>query len=238
VEDVRHLELDLPGRSLVVWHAGEPRAVLALLARLNLGARPVESAETDEAALPAAAFDGKSETRALWAVLAINAAMFVVEGVVGWIAESTGLLADGLDMLADALVYAVALLAVGRGPALKRRGGAAVWRPSARARGGRPRRGRAPGPFRQRSRAAAHDLRLPPGPGANVTSLWIVARHREGGLHLKATYICTTNDVFANLGVIAAGALVAWTGSPVPDLVIGTAIAALVLRGALRILRL
>ena len=45
-------------------------------------------------------------------------------------------------------------------------------------------------------------------------------------------------DVLANLGVIAAGALVAWTGSAVPDLVIGAAIGGLVLRGAVRILRL
>ena len=58
---------------------------------------------------------------------------------------------------------------------------------------------------------------------ANVTSLWLVARHREGGVHMKATYICTANDVLANLGVIAAGALVAGTGSRLPDLVIGGA---------------
>jgi Co/Zn/Cd efflux system component len=73
---------------------------------------------------------------------------------------------------------------------------------------------------------------------ANVASLWLVAGHREGGVHMKATYICTTNDVLANLGVILAGGLVAWTRSPIPDLVIGTTIAALVLRGAVRILRL
>ena len=43
---------------------------------------------------------------------------------------------------------------------------------------------------------------------------------------MKATYICTANDVLANLGVIAAGALVAGTGSRLPDLVIGALIAA------------
>ena len=53
---------------------------------------------------------------------------------------------------------------------------------------------------------------------------------------MEASYIFSANDVLANLGVIAAGALVAWTGSPVPDLVIGAAIAGLVLRGAVRIL--
>src|SRR5687768_4896131 len=56
---------------------------------------------------------GAVERRTLVAVLAINAAMFVVELGVGWIAQSMGLIADALDMLADASVYAAALLAVG-----------------------------------------------------------------------------------------------------------------------------
>jgi len=236
-EGVHRLDFDLPGRSLVVWHVGAPEAVLARLEPLGLGARPVESVEADEAALGQPRPEG-SEARTLWTVLAINAAMFVVEGVVGWIAESTGLLADGLDMLADALVYGVALYAVGRGPALKLRaarlcGGlqlalalAAVAEVLRRALVGSE-----PAPPLMMATSA---LAL----AANVTSLWLVARHREGGAHMKATYICTTNDVLANLGVIAAGALVAWTGSPVPDLVIGTTIAAVVFRGALRILRL
>jgi len=237
-EGVRRLDFDLPGRSLVVWHAGEPEAVLARLGPLGLGARLVESVEVDESALAVSSPEGDTEARTLWAVLAINAAMFVVEAAAGWIAESTGLLADGLDMLADALVYGVALYAVGRGPLLKRR--------AARLCGGlqlalavaalaevlrRARFGSDPEPPLM---VATSLLAL----AANVTSLWLVTRHRHGGVHMKATYICTTNDVLANLGVIAAAGLVALTGSPVPDLVIGTAIAALVLRGAVRILRL
>ena len=55
---------------------------------------------------------------------------------------------------------------------------------------------------------------------------------------MKASAVFSTNDVLANLGVIAAGALVAWTGSPMPDLAIGTAVALLVLSGGIRILRL
>jgi Co/Zn/Cd efflux system component len=47
----------------------------------------------------------------------------------------------------------------------------------------------------------------------------------------------TTNDTLANLGVILAGFLVAWTGSPIPDLLIGTGISLLVLEGGLRSLR-
>src|SRR5215207_4062765 len=56
----------------------------------------------------------KLERGTLWALLAINATMFAAEAVAGWWGESTGLLADSLDMLADAAVYGVALYAVGR----------------------------------------------------------------------------------------------------------------------------
>jgi Co/Zn/Cd efflux system component len=44
--------------------------------------------------------------------------------------------------------------------------------------------------------------------------------------------------VLINLGVICAGALVAWSGSPYPDLLIGGLIGLLVLLGARRILAL
>ena len=55
----------------------------------------------------------KVEARTLALLLGINAAMFVVEFAAGWVAQSAGLIADSLDMLADAGVYTVALLAVG-----------------------------------------------------------------------------------------------------------------------------
>ena len=73
---------------------------------------------------------------------------------------------------------------------------------------------------------------------ANVACLLMLARHRDRGVHMKASYIFSANDVIANLGVIAAGALVAWTSSPWPDWIIGTVIALVVLAGAIRILRL
>ncbi len=238
-EGVRSVEFDLPGRSLTVWHAGEAAAVLYLVERLQLGARLERSDEVSEGILPGAAGAADAaEARTLWTVLAVNGAMFLVEGIAGWIGESTGLLADGLDMLADALVYGVALYAVGREPMLKRRaarlcgwlqvalGIAALAEVIRRAVFGSE-----PAPPLM---VGVSILAL----AANATSLWLVARHREGGVHMKATYICTTNDVLANVGVIVAGALVAWTRSAVPDLVIGTTIATVVLRGAVRILRL
>jgi Co/Zn/Cd efflux system component len=237
IPEVRRLGFDLGARTLVVWHTGEPALVLGRLAPLALGARLVDSLESEppsDAAAPGPA----SETSTLRIVLAINAFMFVLEIVAGWLAQSTGLLADGADMLADATVYALALYAVGRAQALKVRAartcgalqlalGLAALVEVAR----RAVLGSEPGP---RAMMGVSLLAL----AANVTSLWLVARHRDGGVHMKASYICTANDVLANLGVIAAGVFVAGTGSRLPDLVIGALIAAVVLQGALRILRL
>ncbi|MBS0544943.1 MAG: cation transporter, partial [Proteobacteria bacterium] len=73
---------------------------------------------------------------------------------------------------------------------------------------------------------------------ANVACLLMLARHRDGGAHMRASYIFSANDVIANLGVIAAGVLVSLTASPWPDWIIGTLIALVVLSGAIRILRM
>jgi len=54
------------------------------------------------------------QARMLWAVLALNAAMFVVEFTAGWMAASNALLGDSLDMLGDALVYGLSLFVVAR----------------------------------------------------------------------------------------------------------------------------
>jgi Co/Zn/Cd efflux system component len=176
--------------------------------------------------------------RVLVAVLAINLAMFVGELAAGIWAGSTGLVADSLDMLADASVYAIALL--GAGASLQRQ------RRAARASGWMQlglaglvlvevvRRAIEGGQPRSDVMVAMGVLALL----ANVTCLVLLARHRSGGLHLRASWIFTTNDVLANLGVILAGQMVAATGSAWPDLLVGTAIAVLVASGAVRILRM
>jgi Co/Zn/Cd efflux system component len=232
---VGRLAFDLAARRLTVWHDGEADAILARLERLRLGARLERSAADDGARTDGPPGDEGATLRVL---LAINAAMFVVEVVSGWLAQSTGLLADSLDMFADAAVYGLALYAVGRTPALKLR--------AAHASGGLQ-LALALGAFAEVARrAAAGSAPAPPamvGVGglalaANVACLRLVARHRDAGAHMKASYIFSANDVLANIGVIVAGALVSATGSRLPDLVVGTAIAAVVLAGAVRILRL
>ena len=72
---------------------------------------------------------------------------------------------------------------------------------------------------------------------ANATCLTLISKHRQDGAHMRAAHIFSKNDVIANLGVILAGALVWWRHSPYPDLIIGSVIALIVLRGGLSILR-
>lgn len=185
-----------------------------------------------------AATAATAEAKTLRWLLAINAAMFAVEIVTGWLAQSTGLLADSLDMFADAAVYGLALYAVGRDTGHQQRAARlSGWLQLLLALGAlaevlrRAWIGSEPEPMPMMGIAL---LAL----AANVACLALLARHRDGGVHMRASWIFSTNDVLANLGVIVAGALVAWSGSNIPDLAIGTLIAVLVLNGARRILRL
>ena len=72
---------------------------------------------------------------------------------------------------------------------------------------------------------------------ANVVCLVLIAKHRQGEVHMRASWVFSRNDVLANLGVILAGALVWTTNSRIPDLVIGAAITVLVFHGGLHIIR-
>ncbi len=179
----------------------------------------------------------KSERRVLITLLLINAVMFGAELGIGWWAQSTALIADALDMLADAMVYGVGLYAVGK-PLL-------VKTHAARLSGSLQvllglivltdilRR------FIVGSEPVSS---LMMGMGfvallANVTCLMLIARHREGEVHMRASWIFSKNDVIANLGVILAGGLVAWTGSRLPDLLIGLLVVIIVMRGGLLILK-
>ena len=72
---------------------------------------------------------------------------------------------------------------------------------------------------------------------ANLYCLILISSHREGGVHMRASWIFSTNDVIANLGVIVSGILVAILGNRYPDLIIGAIISVVVIRGGFKILR-
>lgn len=161
--------------------------------------------------------------------------MFLVEIVAGWSAESMGLVADGLDMGADAAVYLLAIAAIGSSSA--RKVGAARVASYVQLAlavvaivevGRRWIVGSAPEPDIM---VGVSLLAL----AVNLGCLALLRKHRDGEVHLQAAWIFSATDVQANLGVLAAGVLVSVLDSSVPDLMIGLAVSWLVLRGALRI---
>lgn len=177
------------------------------------------------------------ERRTLAIVLAINSVMFVAELVLGLLAESTGLIADSLDMLADASVYGISLAAVGRSAALQGRAAMASGVVQAVLAGlvlvdvvRRLVVGSEPVSALMMAVGVAALI-------ANSICLALIVRHRDGGVHMRASVIFSTNDVIANLGVVASGALVWVSGSRYPDLAIGLIIAAVVFAGGLRIIK-
>lgn len=177
------------------------------------------------------------QRRTLWLALVLNATMAVVGFAIGWIAHSTGVLADALDMLSDASAYAIGLLAIGRSMVFKRRAarvsGAILLILGIALVAEAIRRGIAGSEPLGGWMMLAAGLSLV----VNLAVLRLLRPFQHGEVHLRATWIFTRADVVANIGVLIAAGLVALTGSRFPDLVIGAAIGAYVVKEALEILR-
>ncbi|ANY88316.1 zinc transporter ZitB [Pseudomonas putida] len=240
--ELNSLSFDLTSRQVRAFHDGAVDQIATKLESLGLGAALLGTEPASQEAASANSANeeltASKEASTLKILLGINAAMFVIEMGAGLIAQSTGLVADSLDMFADAAVYGLALYAVGRSARLQVRAAhlAGVFQIVL-----------ALGVLVEVARRVLYgsepESMLMMGIGAvalvaNVSCLLMIYGHREGGAHMKASWIFSANDVLANIGVIAAGALVAWTGSSYPDLVIGTVVGLIVLNGAHRILAL
>jgi len=178
----------------------------------------------------------EAQQRVLRIALALNATMFVVGLVAGLLGQSSGLIADSLDMLADASAYAIALGAVGRSGRFKAGSatlsgvlllllGVGVLFDVGR----RALLGSQPESLVMIAVAFVSFL-------ANATVLRMLGRYREGEVHLRATWLFTRVDVIANVGVMLSGLLVLLTGSRFPDLVVGGAIGIYVIKEAIEIL--
>lgn len=169
-------------------------------------------------------------------VLAVNATMFVVEFSAGIIAGSTALMADATDMLGDAMVYGVSIYAVARSDRWK--AGVALMK----------------GLFILVLAAGIAiniaikiESGVPPSPTlmlafgtlaliANLICLSLLWRFRSHDLNMTSTFECSRNDVISNIGVLIAAGAVAALQSPWPDIVIGSAMALLFLRSAVRVI--
>jgi len=179
----------------------------------------------------------ESHARVLWMVLGINALMFVVEGTAGLLAHSTSLLADALDMLGDALVYGFSLFVLAR--SVRWQAGAALAKGGFMLAFGLAVLGE-----------AAYKVFHPVMPGvetmgivgtialaANIVCFSLLYRHRADNLNMSSTWLCSRNDLIANVGVLVAAGAAYLLASRWPDIVVGCIIAVLFLRSALSVLR-
>jgi Co/Zn/Cd efflux system component len=170
--------------------------------------------------------------RVLWAVLAINAVMFLVEIGAGVAAGSASLQADALDFLGDAANYVISLLVVGmalpyRATAALAKActmgvfglwvvGTAIWHAAL---------GTLPSAFTMGTVGVAALL-------ANAASFGLLWAYRDGDANMRSAWVCTRNDVLGNLAVLLAAAGVFGTGSGWPDVIVAAVMAALALQGA------
>lgn len=238
IDSVKNLSFDLQHRRLEVLHESSPEEILSVLLPLGFGAKlfkSQEATEIDEVLLSQS--NDAEERSALQKVFILNAAMFFVEIGAGLYAQSAGLIADSLDMFADATVFALSLYVVGKSISLKKK--------AARL-SGYFQMVLALGTLFEIGRSLIYGSE-PEAPImmiiaaialiSNAASMWILQKHRNGEVHMQASWIFLTNDVIANAGVIIAGFLVMVTHSFIPDLVVGAIIASIVLWGAVRILK-
>jgi Co/Zn/Cd efflux system component len=179
----------------------------------------------------------KRQSTILKIVLGINAAMFAIELTAGLLANSVSLIADSLDMLGDALVYSFSLYVVARSARMKAisallKGGImAVF-----------------GLFVLGQ--AIYKIITPQVPvfeiigvigflalAANSLCLALLWRHRADDINMSSVWLCSRNDIIANVSVLFAALAVWLTDSGWPDILVGLALAALFLRSALFVLR-
>jgi cation diffusion facilitator family transporter len=170
-------------------------------------------------------------------VLAANVAMFGVEIVAGLLAGSVSLLADSLDMLGDAFVYGFSLYVVARSPLWKAR--AAIAKAGTMGLFGafvlaqliykvlHPQTPQ----FEVMGMVGALAL------AANAACFALLWRHRAEDINMRSVWLCSRNDVIANVAVLVAAWAVWATGSPWPDIAVGAIICALFLRTAITVAR-
>jgi Co/Zn/Cd efflux system component len=186
----------------------------------------------------AVVFDGVSDDykRRLIAVVAINATMFVVEMVAGQLAGSQALKADALDFFADSLTYGASLFVIGmplrtrslvalaKGASLLLMGlwvlASTVWRVFVE---GVPEAG---------VMGAVGFLAL----AANIASVLILVRYRDGDANVRSVWLCSRNDAIGNVAVVVAALGVWGTATGWPDLIVAAIMAGLFLTSSVKIL--
>lgn len=180
--------------------------------------------------------ENENERRTLIWVLLINFSQSLLAGIVGFIAQSTGLIGAGLDNLGDSFVYFASLYAVGRSATAKSRvaklSGVLLVAMAIGLVVDVIRR------FISGSEPVGWAMIVVAiiNAATNLMCLRLLRSHRDEGVHLNASWIFTTNDMIANLGIVLSGIAVIFFHSQVPDLVIGVIVAGIVVKGGWEIL--
>lgn len=173
----------------------------------------------------------------LSAVLVINFVLFFVEAIAGLLANSTALLADSLDMFGDSVVYGFSLYVLWRSAAWKAK--AALLKGAIMALFGagvlfeviyKTISGIVPNAETMGIIGALVLL-------GNGICFLLLFRHRSDGLNMRSSWLCSRNDIIANLSVLVAAAGVKVSDASWPDILVGAAIAALFLKSAFTVLR-
>lgn len=173
----------------------------------------------------------------LWIVLVLNLIMFFVEGITGWLAHSNALMADALDMLGDAAIYAFSLFVIQLAPIWKTRAGilkatimgffalgvlgSAIYRVY----------------YHEVPEAAVMGIVGGLALTVNLFCAYLLLRFKDDDVNMRSAWLCSRNDVLANLGVLLAAWGVAWTGSHWPDLAVGVIIAGMIIHSSLGIFK-
>ena len=170
-------------------------------------------------------------------VLIINTSMFFIEAIYGWFAQSNALMADALDMLGDAAIFGFSLYVIRLNTVWQSRAGyikgiiMAIFAI-----------GVLTSAFYRSFNPIIPEVTTMGVVGfmalaANLICAVMLLGFRDTDINMRSAWLCSRNDVLANLGVLLAAAGVAWTNSPWPDLVVGISISALILKSAIEVMR-
>lgn len=184
-------------------------------------------------------FEGLSADykRRLWLVIAINAAMFVVEMGAGALAGSQALQADALDFAADATTYGISLAVIGA--SVRTRSTAAIAKAASLTLMGLWVLGSTAwqvlvvGVPRADVMGVVGIMAL----AANVASVLILMRYKDGDANVRSVWLCSRNDAIGNVAVMLAAVAVWATATKWPDLIVAAFMAGLFLYSSARILQ-
>tara|TARA_R110000850_G_scaffold167757_2_gene292793 strand:- start:202 stop:849 length:648 start_codon:yes stop_codon:yes gene_type:complete len=186
---------------------------------------------------PKRAQDDPAYRRALWIVIILNIGFGLFEIVGGFIAYSQALKADALDFLGDGSITLVGLFALGWTAVVRSRvaliQGMFLALLGIGVIGFAILRAIDPGVPEAGIMGALGFLAL----GINVVSAFVLSRFREGDANVQAVWLFSRNDAIANVAVICAAALVAWTGKSWPDIAVAGVIAMIFIHSAYEILQ-